>query len=105
VHPTFNSNANVNLDTLGFDATNLTILSINIRSLLKNGAELKIHLLRRRPDFLLVQESWLDESVPDYKFDDYYIIARTDRIADVRAGGVVTYARSTIKNAVVMLEN
>ena len=69
-------------------ATKLTLLLINIRSLLKNGAELQasVRLMSQKPDIIFVNETWLDRSIREYPLEGYVCVARLDRQNGLKCG-------------------
>ncbi len=57
--------------------------SLNIRSVFKNLDELTLLLSQSRLDILLLQETFLNSSVPDHYIEiDNYILHRCDRMKD-----------------------
>ena len=78
--------------------TEVTMLLVNIRSLLKNSAELQatVRLMHQKPDIIFLNETWLDRSVAEIPLEGYVCVARTDRRNGQKCGGVATYARDAI---------
>ena len=63
------------------DKEAVLIYSINIRCLLSHLAELKFHLNKHRPHIVLIQETWLNESIESVAIRGYRTISRRDRKA------------------------
>ena len=57
----------------------ILILSHNIQCLLAHLEELIIHLNLHRPYVVLLQETWLDESVSHVTLPGYQLVSRRDR--------------------------
>jgi hypothetical protein len=88
--------------------TQIQILSVNARSLLRNGAEMQVQLDILQPHLFLVQESWLDPTLEDYIFTNYVLVARTDRAVnnDRRRGeGVASFRRSDLNSITLIFES
>ena len=78
--------------------TDVTMLLVNIQSLLKNSAELQatVRLMHQKPDIIFLNETWLDRSIAEIPLEGYVCVARTDRRNGQKCGGVATYARDAI---------
>ena len=71
------------------------IASLNINSLLKHIDELRVLLAISSLDILAINESKIDDSIPDNEINIVgYIMVRNDR--NRYGGGVVLYIRDTI---------
>ena len=79
----------------------LHVLSCNIRSLIGKIAELYHMLEVLQIHILCIQETWLDESMPNPAIPNYHIIGRRDRNASDNRGGVIVYARLDVNNIVL----
>jgi hypothetical protein len=88
--------------------TQIQILSVNARSLLRNGAEMQVQLDILQPHLFLVQESWLDPTLEDYIFTNYVLVARTDRAVNNDRGrgeGVASFRRSDLNSITLIFES
>ena len=63
-------------------------LSVNSRSLLRNGLELSHILELHDPDIVLLQETWLNASIENYVLENYKCISRLDRVDERQGGGI-----------------
>jgi hypothetical protein len=90
-----------------FFETELTVLSVNIRSLMKNGAELQARLgvLEHLPDILCLTETWLDQSVGSFQIEGFECVGRLDRRGGQKCGGVATYARLKYAQKITLMES
>ena len=77
---------------------------VNIQSLRGHQAELVYHLKKEESHIILFQETWLDDSVPDYICPGYRVISRRDRHPGANRGGVLTLQRDDF-NGFVHIEN
>ena len=78
----------------------LVIYSINIRCLLNNLTELSHQINRLQPQIVLVQESWLNESIDNVSLPGYNCISRRDRAEQENRGGIICFARQDLGNLV-----
>ena len=69
------------------------LLVVNIQCLKARLTEFCFHLESLRPHIVLLQETWLDESVEDISIPGYKTISRRDRAKTENRGGVLTLAR------------
>ena len=78
------------------------ILSINIGNILHNQAELCERLRVLNPDIVLLQETRLDESVPELLLPGYHCVSRADRLRGAKAGygGIIAFERDGLSIAV-----
>ena len=86
------------------DKEAVLIYSINIRCLLSHLAELEFHLIKHRPHIVLIQETWLNESIESVAIRGYRTISRRDRKAGQNRGGVLTLARHDF-NSIAHIRN
>ena len=75
---------------------NICILCHNIRSLLAHEAELVCTLSQYDPDIIMLQETWLDASVPQFQLPNYMLVSRRDRKDTSNRGGIVCYCKKHI---------
>ena len=74
----------------------LKILHLNVRSLLRNIDEIKLLLTNNVVHIFSINESWLDESVPDTEiYIEGFRVVRKDR--NRNGGGVAIYIRNDLK--------
>ena len=72
---------------------------MNVQSIISNEkrAMLSAHLERFKPDILVLNETWLDESVASIVFANYSLVSRRDRpnskAGKLNHGGVAVYSR------------
>ena len=83
------------------------MLLINIRSLLKNSAELQagLRLMDQKPDIVFINETWLDKSIVEVPLEGYVCVARLDRRSGQKCGGVATYAREAIAPQIALMQD
>ncbi len=82
----------------------MVLLGVNIQCLKARLTELCFHLASLRPHIVLLQETWLDESVEEISIPEYKVISRRDRAKTENRGGVLTLARADF-NRLVHIEN
>ena len=82
----------------------ISIYCINIQCLLAHLPELQAHLDLHQPHIVLIQETWLDESVEHVYVSGYVIVSRRDRSTSANRGGILTLQRSTF-NGLVHITN
>ena len=72
----------------------LRLMSVNIRDVVRHMAELQIRLQEHKPNILVVQETWLDESTPRVTIPGFTLVSRLDRARGPKAsyGGVALFA-------------
>ena len=82
------------------------IWSVNVRKLLRRKAELEARLKNAAVDVLMLQETWLADTVEELAIEGYYLVGRLDREAGPKAGygGVAIYAKATI-SCIALLEH
>ena len=78
----------------------ICIYSCNIQCLLARSDEVADFLAEYRPHVVMFQETWLDESVPDYICPGYRIISRRDRHPGANRGGILTLQRDDFNGLV-----
>lgn len=80
----------------------LHVVSINIRSLLANIAELRVRLATLKPHIVCLQETWLDESVESVPISGYQVVSRRDREGTAKDdfGGVLVLRRDDFEDIV-----
>ena len=83
----------------------LSILSLNIRCFLHKVAELHHVIDKLQPHVIMIQETWLDQSVGHVKLADYHCISRRDRSLNQNRGGIVLYAKSHLKDIVHLMNS
>ena len=85
---------------LGSFCEQLRIWSVNVRKLVLRKAELEARLANANVDVLLLQETWLSESVEAVQIAGFYVVGRLDRSEGPKAGfgGVAVYARNSVAN-------
>ena len=71
----------------------ISILSVNIRCLLKNLEQLIVHLNSYAPNILSVQETWLNKATEEVNIPGYKVVSRRDRKCGENRGGIATYQR------------
>ena len=83
------------------------MLLVNIRSLVKNSAELQatLRLMHQKPDIVFLNETWLDKSIAEVPLEGYACVARLDRRSGQRCGGVATYAREAIAPQIAWMQD
>ena len=78
----------------------MTVVYTNAQSILKKLDELKCYVTEKRPDVIMITETWTNDTVDDdfLKIHGYETIARKDRedTAGGRGGGIVAYARKEL---------
>ncbi len=84
----------------------IRIWSVNVRKLLRRKAELEARLKNAAVDVLMLQETWLADTVEELAIEGYYLVGRLDREAGPKAGygGVAIYAKTTI-SCIALLEH
>ena len=84
----------------------LRIWSVNVRKLLRRRAELEARLRNAGVHILLLQETWLSDSVEEIALQGYELVGRLDRVLGPKKGygGVAIFVRSDISN-VALLEH
>ena len=70
-----------------------SILLLNIWFLAKNLPPLLYIVDTRSPDFLSLQETWLDSCTDNFIIPGYTVVSRRHRITDSLGGGVIAYRR------------
>ena len=85
---------------LGSFCEQLRIWKMNARKLVLRKAELEARLANANVDVLLLQETWLSESVEAVQIAGFYVVGRLDRSEGPKAGfgGVAVYARNSVAN-------
>ena len=80
------------------------IWSVNVRKLLRRKAELEARLRNADVHVLLLQETWLSESVEEVSLDNYVLVSRMDRLLGPKRGygGVAIYVRSDVSSLVAL---
>ena len=78
----------------------LRIWSVNVRKLVLRKAELETRLVNANVNILLLQETWLSESIEEVQIARFYVVGRLDRSVGPKAGfgGVAVCARNSIVN-------
>ncbi len=78
----------------------LRIWSVNVRKLLRRRAELEARLRNAGVHILLLQETWLSDSVEEIALQGYELVGRLDRVLGPKKGygGVAIFVRSDISN-------
>ena len=89
--------ANISVSNLSISPLGFCILSVNIRSLLKNSAELCVRLRTLEPDVIALTETWLDDSVASFHIPGYFSVSRRDRNDGRQGGGIALYAAERIR--------
>ena len=83
----------------------ISVYSINIQSLsAKHLAELNFYMQIHRPHIVLLQETWLDDTVEDVKVAGYRQVSRRDRKGTANRGGILTLQRDDF-NSLVHIKN
>ena len=86
-------------------SSKISILTVNIRCLLKNLDQLIVQLELYLPHILLIQETWLSASTEFVDIPGYVLVSRRDRKSDTgRGGGIATYQRHDF-NGLVHITN
>ena len=80
------------------------ILCLNIKCLSAHINELSAYLFVHRPHIVLIQETWLDDSVKSVNVLGYETVSRRDRKATENRGGVLILQRGDF-NALILIEN
>ena len=80
----------------------LNIMSINIRSIISKLPELIVLIEQNDIHIVLCQESWLDTSIPQVILPNFIILSRRDRSSKPNRGGIITFLREDVKNAVFL---
>ena len=80
------------------------IVSINIQRLLFRKAELEAYLSVHRPHIVLLQETWLDETVFNVDLLGYQLVSRRDRKLNANRGGIITFQRDDF-NVLILIKN
>ena len=75
----------------------VSLLSVNIRSLLKNYIYLAHCIEQHSPDIVCLQETWLNSSIEHFQINKYTCISRYDRQDGRIGGGVALYAKDSCK--------
>ena len=78
----------------------LVIWSVNTRKLLKNKAELEARLKNAGVDVLVIQETWLSDSVEAVMIAGFYLVGRRDRLLGPKRGygGVAVFASNSMSS-------
>ena len=82
------------------DPQKFSIYSINIRCLCSHLGELCAYLDSYQPHLVLVQETWLNQSIQNISIPNYVELSRHDRSSGENRGGVMAFARADVKNIV-----
>jgi len=77
---------------------------VNIQCLLARVAELEYQLELHRPHVVLIQETWLNESVDKVQITGYDVVSRRDRKKTENRGGILTLQREDF-NGLVHIAN
>ena len=86
-------------------SSKISILTVNIRCLLKNLDQLIVQLELYLPHILLIQETWLSASTEFVDIPGYVLVSRRDRKSETgRGGGIATYQRHDF-NGLVQITN
>ena len=80
----------------------LNMLVCNVQSLLGKIEELVKMIEDHDIQIVLVQETWLDTSIPNPHISNFHIIFRRDRSERPNRGGIITLARCDINNMVFL---
>ena len=78
------------------------ILNCNIRCFLHKKNELQIIVEANDIHLIMIQESWLDQSIENVVLPNYITIGRRDRSSDPNRGGVISFVRNDVKNIIFM---
>jgi len=82
----------------------ISVYSVNIQCLLARVAELEYQLEMHRPHIVLIQETWLNNSVHDVQISGYEVVSRRDRKEKENRGGILTLQRDDF-NGLVHISN
>ena len=63
------------------------IYCLNVQCLMAHLDELTSFLSDHNPHVVFLQETWLDESIPDVKIPGYIAVSRRDRHSTTNRGG------------------
>ena len=88
-----------------FQADSIVIWHLNVQGLTSHAAELvaRVRLAERKPDVICLNETFLDVSVGAVPMEGYIEIARWDRGAGIRRGGVAVYASMATAPSVTLV--
>ena len=78
------------------NSTNLgevSVYTVNIQCLLARMHELILQLEAHRPHVVLIQETWLDNTVESVTIPGYIVVSRRDRKQTANRGGILTLQR------------
>ena len=97
---TAKSVTSVSVKNVQSNSPSLTIYCINIRCLLAHKGELEYQLGVYKSHIVLIQETWLNNSIENVQLLGYTLIKRRDRSSSENRGGVISFVRCGIQNVV-----